>query len=132
MAIPSNDAFIGNDNPMAYKIAANGSLQSLSIDVFGSMLWDAGTEMNDEIAMNTPLLGQTVANTGVAENGFVQLHGGFLPNGSILSQFPNADFTAPGYQIARIDVQAIPVPTSLSLLTLGIVLLRQRRAFGKS
>ena len=129
MAIPSNDAFIGNDNPLAYSISSGGSFQDQTIDIFGSMLWDAGTEINDEIAMNTPLLGQTVPNTGLTENGVVQLHGGFLPNGNLLTQFPNADFTADDYQIARIRVQAVPVPSSLILAALGIGVVRKKRLF---
>jgi hypothetical protein len=97
------------------------------------MLRDAGTEINDEIAMNTPLLGQTIGNTGSTENGIISLHGGFLPGGPILTQFPNADFTRPGYQIARIKVEAVPIPVpgSLSLLVLGIGLVRKRRLLGR-
>jgi len=120
MVIPSNDAFIGNDDPLAYQISSGGSFQDLTIDVYGSMVWDAGTEVNDEIAMNTPLLGQMAPNTGITENGMVQLHPGFVPGGNILTPFPHADFTAQGYQVARIDIQAVPAPTSLSLLALGI------------
>ncbi len=128
MAIPSNDAFIGNDAPLAYPISNGGSFQDFTIDVLGSNLWDAGTEVNDEIAANTPLLGQTIANTGVTENGgLVGLHGGFLPGGPILTQFPNADFTADGYPVARIHVQAVPAPGSLSLVALGLGFLRRKK-----
>lgn len=128
MAIPSNDAFIGNDDALAYPISSGGSFQDFTIDVFGSNIWDAGTEINDEVAANTPLLGQTVANTGVTETGgLVGLHGGFLSGGPILTQFPNADFTANGYQVARIHVQAVPAPGSLALVALGLGFLRRRR-----
>jgi len=73
MVIPSNDAFIGNDDPLAYKII-DGGFQPQVIDIFGSMVWDAGTEINDEIAANVPLLGQAVGNTGGIEGGVVGLH----------------------------------------------------------
>lgn len=128
MAIPSNDAFIGNDSPTAYPISSGGSFQDFTIDIFGSDLWDAGTEINDEIAANTPLLGQAVANTGMTEiGGLVGPHGGFLAGGSILTQFPNADFTADGYPVARIHVQAVPAPGSLALVALGLGFLRRKR-----
>ena len=133
MAIPSNDAFIGNDDLQAHLISSGGVFQNQTIDIFGSMLRDAGTEVNDEIPMNTPLLGQTIANTGSTENGIISLHGGFLPGGPILTQFPNADFTSSGYQIARIKVEAVPIPVpgSLYLLVLGIGLLRKRKLLGR-
>ena len=41
-----------------------------------------------------------MADTGTAEGGVVALHGGFIPGGPILTAFPNADFTANGYQVA--------------------------------
>lgn len=127
MAIPSNDAFIGNDDPLAYQISSGGSFQDQTIDIFGSMLWDAGTEFNDEIPANTPLLGQAVPDTGVPTLDPIALHGGFIPGGNILTAFPNADFTAPGYQIARIKVEAIPAPGSLMLAALGIGFLSRKR-----
>ncbi len=49
MVIPSNDAFIGNDNPTAYELfdAAGNFTGPLTITVFGSQIWDAGSEVND-------------------------------------------------------------------------------------
>ena len=49
MLIPSNDAFIGNDDPLAYEIfdAAGNFTGPLTIDVLASDIYDAGTEVND-------------------------------------------------------------------------------------
>ena len=50
MIIPSNDAFIGNENPLAYQVFdADGNVlqDELVIDVFASDIWDSGTEVND-------------------------------------------------------------------------------------
>ena len=51
MAIPSNDFFIGNDNPMAYRLFnAAGQLQVSSITVKARDIWDAGSEVFDPAA----------------------------------------------------------------------------------
>ncbi|YAF97167.1 MAG: spondin domain-containing protein [Nodularia sp. CChRGM 3473] len=127
MIVPSNDAFIANDNPLAFRIFDDfGNFLGADFIVSGNRIWDAGTEVNDEIPENTALLGQTTPNTGVTENGVVTQHPGFLPGGNILSAFPNADFTtlaSPSYQVVRIRVEQVPEPGStLGLLIAGSLL----------
>ena len=107
MVLPSNDIFIGNNNPEAYVIFdPAGNFLGADILVLGSRAYDAGTEVNDELPANTAFFGQTTPDTGVDENGVVSLSNGFLPAsaGGILAatDFANADFTAAGYQFARI------------------------------
>ena len=124
MVVPSNDAFIGNENPLAFKIFDDfGNFMGADFIVTGTGVWDAGTEENDEIPENTPLLGQTVPDTGVDENGVVTPHPGFIPNGNILTAFPGADFTtptSPNYQIARIRIQKVPESSNINgLLAIG-------------
>ena len=132
MVIPSNDAFIGNGNPMAIPVFdATGNFVGGSFIVLGPMVWDAGTEVNDEVPMNTAFLGQMMPNTGLAENGVVMGHPGFMPGGNILTAFPNAGFTGPGYQVAEISLQAVPEPATYgivasSLLLLGLNYFRRR------
>lgn len=109
MVIPSNDAFIANGNPLAHPIFdAAGNFIGAEFLILGSDVNDAGTEINDELRQNTAFFGQAAPNTGVAENGVVTNHPGFNPPGSggILDapRFANANFTAAGYQIARISV----------------------------
>jgi hypothetical protein len=51
-----------------------------------------------------------VPNTGIPEEeGVVLQHPGFIPNGPILSdsRFVNADFTDPGYKVARITIEKL-------------------------
>lgn len=114
MVIPSNDFFIANGNERAHPIFDEaGNFIGADFIVFGSNVLDAGSEVNDEIPANTAFFGQMAPNTGVDENGVVQLAEGFMPNGPILSSadFSNADFTAEGFQVARIRVFAgEPVP----------------------
>ncbi|MBT0960099.1 spondin domain-containing protein [Denitromonas iodatirespirans] len=133
MVVPSNDAFIGNGNPLAYQVRGSGGVIGQSIVILGSQVWDAGTEVNDEASSSTALLGQTVADTGTPENGVVALHGGFIPGGPILTAFTNADFTADGYQVARITITEVPEPTTLALLAGGLGMagwMRRRRKGG--
>jgi hypothetical protein len=121
MIIPSNDAFIANGNPMAHQVFdMSGNFTPVSILVMGSHVLDAGTEVNDEIPANTAFLAQMGPDTGTPENGVVGPHGGFLPGGNILMAFPNADFTQPGYQVARITVEQVPEPGTWVLMLSGL------------
>ncbi len=131
MVIPSNDAFIGNGNPLAFQIFdAGGNFLGADFIVLGSMVLDAGTEMNTEAPADTAFFGQAAPNTGPDQNGTVALHGGFKPLGSggILddAMFANADFTASGYQVARITITPEPTAGVLAVLG-GVAMLRRRR-----
>lgn len=128
MLIPSNDAFVGNGNPLAFPIFdGSGSFLGADFIVLGTMVLDAGTEMNDELPANTAFFGQAAPDTGVNQNGLVELHSGFAPAGAggVLDgafggfSFANADFLSSGYSIARITVT--PIPEGSSVLT-GAVL----------
>jgi Ca2+-binding RTX toxin-like protein len=107
MIIPSNDFFIANGNERAHQIFDDqGNFLGADFTILGSQVLDAGSEVNDEVPANTAFFGQQTPNTGVTENGVVQLATGFIPGGPILStpRFANADFTAPGYQVARFRI----------------------------
>ena len=131
MVIPSNDAFVANGNPLEHQIfEANGDFIGADFIIAGTEVLDAGTEVNDEQEANTAFFTQTAPNTGTPQNGTIDIHPGFNPGGRILSsnQFANADFKAPGYNLARIRVEQIddsgtvttPEPgVSLGLLVLG-------------
>lgn len=132
MIVPSNDAFIGNVNPAGHRIFNDdGSFKGDDFIVRGAGVRDAGTEVNDEIPANTARFGQMMPNTGVSEGGVIGAHKGFIPGGNILSAFPNADFTAPGYLIAHVQIQAVPEPATIAMLLAGLGLMglttRRRR-----
>ncbi|MEL6470380.1 MAG: spondin domain-containing protein [Cyanobacteria bacterium J06623_4] len=126
MVIPSNDFFIGNGDPLAHQIFDDGgNFLGADFVVAGSNVLDGGTEVNDELPETTAFLGQTVADTGEVEGGGVTLAEGFIPGGRVLSSddFFNGDFTAPGYQVARFQVElvdgdatAVPEPGSVMAL----------------
>lgn len=88
MVIPSNDAFLASPgDPLTDAIFdANGNFNGpLIVQRFGADVLDAGTEVNTEL--DAAFLNQTGPNTGVDENGVIQLHAGFngsaaLPDGT--------------------------------------------------
>ncbi|VEP18358.1 CHRD domain-containing protein (modular protein) [Hyella patelloides LEGE 07179] len=115
MVIPSNDAFIANEDSRAFRLFdEEGNFIGTDFILEGNRVLDAGTEVNDELAENTAFFSQATPNTGEDENGVVGGHPGFIEDGRILSEdgttegapaaFNNADFTAEGYQVARITV----------------------------
>ena len=109
MVIPSNDAFVANGDPMAMEIFDEaGNFVGAEIIIVGNQVWDAGTEVNDEVPANTAFLEQAMPNTGDDEGGTVQLHEGFIAEGNILNAYPDADFLAGGYQVLRITVTEVP------------------------
>lgn len=125
MVIPSNDAFWANDNPAAYPIFDGaGNFIPRSFKVYGSAIWDAGTEVNDEVGANTAFLAQAAPNTGTTENGVIAAHPGFMAvgQGGILDQslerfgrtltFTGADFTQSMYPVAEITVSLVNAPSS--------------------
>ena len=107
MVLPSNDTFAANDDPTAFEIFdSRGRFLGADFVITGEQILDAGTEVNDEAPESTAFFGQTVPDAGIDENGVITRSNGFIPGGPILSseQFSNADFTQPGYQLARVRV----------------------------
>jgi hypothetical protein len=135
MVIPSNDAFIANDDSSSIPVFdEKGNFIGADFIIYGNEVLDAGTEVNDEAESSTAFLGQTEPNTGETENGIVQQHPGFSENGRILSEdgsgdntnaaFTGADFTQPGTEIARISIrntdEVLPPPPDLVEVTITV------------
>jgi len=130
MVVPSNDAFIGNHNPWAIELFdAAGTFKGKQIvTILGSMVWDAGTELNTE--MDAAFINQIGPNTGVTTMSPVLPHPGYLgsygnPGGSpiilgstnaagTLTDPAGADFTLPNAVIARITIEAAPAEQTAS------------------
>jgi hypothetical protein len=71
MVIPSNDHFIGNDNPMRYRLFdSSGALLISQIDQQARQIWDAGSEVTDPLAAAFLVGGNNDLRT--AENGVVR------------------------------------------------------------
>jgi PEP-CTERM motif len=119
MVIPSNDHFIGNDNPNEYQVFdVAGRLLIADIAQTAAEIWDAGSETTDPAA--AAFVGNNSLRT--PQNGVVNF------NFSELSAY-NGLTTGAGYvfnnnvsantQIARINFQVlnanVPEPTSVAL-----------------
>jgi len=136
MVVPSNDFFIGNDDPQEYALFdANGALQIGAITVSAREIWDAGSEVFDPAA--AAFVGdndlRTPQNSVVAFN-FAELA---AFNGLATGAGYTFNSMLPaGSEVYRISfaVSAVPEPGSLAMLTAGLLsigfLTRRRREEG--
>ncbi|MHC4074099.1 MAG: spondin domain-containing protein [Planctomycetota bacterium] len=144
MIIPSNDAFIGNHNPQGIELFdAAGNFKGKQVTtILGSMVWDAGTELNTE--MDAAFINQADPDTGVTTACPVLPHSGYL--GSYANQGSDpiilggtgpadiefdssaADFTLPHAVVARITIE--PVPAAEAMTMSAAALLAQGRGDG--
>jgi hypothetical protein len=110
MVLPSNDAFVANDNPMSFPVFdGSGAFMGLDVMIAGSHVHDAGTEMNDELPANTAFLGQMSPDTGVSENGVVAPAPGFTPRWAAAASWttrcsPWPISSSPDYPLLHITV----------------------------
>jgi hypothetical protein len=129
MVVPSNDHFIGNDNPMQYMLFNNaGSLNISSISQFGSSIWDNGSETEDPA--NAAFLVGGVNSNRTPQNGVVNF------NFTQLDTF-NGLTTAAGYtfqrqimasdEVYRISFEIVPAPGAAAVLGVGGLLAARRR-----
>ncbi len=135
MVVPSNDLFVGNDNPMGYELfdAAGDFNGPVTIQLFGSDVHDNGSEVNNALggaAFST--------NGGMSADESLPIRGFFSNAGDngYLSSFLNST-TASGDTITATfgggtliaTITIVPEPATLSLLALaGTALIRRRRA----
>lgn len=127
MVIPSNDAFIGNPNATQV-LNPDGTVigGTFTINIFGNQIWDGGTEVNNGMGAAFSLIG----GTGTTENGVVAL----LPAGGLDNFIGTATPAGtinvginPGLLFARIEITAVPEPSSLFLLTFGCTIFQLKR-----
>jgi len=107
MLIPSNDAFFGNDDAMAYEIFdGSGGINPLSIDIYGADIWDSGTELNDTMGAPFSLIGGNSTSTSdniSAHAGLDNFVGTALPIGEDLQSAYTQD-----QLLASITVEQVP------------------------
>lgn len=131
MVVPSNDLFVGNDNPMQYELFdMNGDLNLFEIFQTAGQIWDAGSEVADP-ANAAFLVGGVNANrteqNGVVSFDFSELdayQGLETAAGYIFDNQLFADQNI--YRISFAQAQ-VPEPGPLSLLALGGLLALYRR-----
>ena len=130
MVVPSNDLFIGNDNPQAFRLFdAAGNLVINQINQKASQIWDAGSEV--AIAANAAFIVGGNNALRVAQNGVVSFSASELGvfNGLTTAAgyvFSNAALAAnPDIYSISFTANAVPEPQSyamvgLALLALGV------------
>ncbi|MEO1524681.1 MAG: spondin domain-containing protein [Planctomycetota bacterium] len=113
MVIPSNDAFIANLNPLAYRLFDNTGdfVGPFSIVIYGSDIYDAGTEVND-VAGGAAFA--AAGGTSADEGGTIQQHVGlddFVGEALVTGDNLGKAFGA-NTPIARITVAQSSAPSS--------------------
>ncbi|MGB7327795.1 MAG: spondin domain-containing protein [Rubripirellula sp.] len=115
MVIPSNDAFIANLDATAIRLfdVDGDFLGPQTIVVYGSQIWDAGTEVND------PAGGAafaTAGGTSADEGGVIALHPGLadfvgesVPTGETLAKAFGANTPIARITISRASAPANPI-----------------------
>ncbi len=106
MLIPSNDTFIANEDSRAIDLFdINGNLKSGEYIIYGNQLWDAGTEVNDELVDTTAFAGQDIPNTGTEEKGTVKPSSGYIPDGRLEELYPDSEnISDSNHEIAKLTV----------------------------
>ena len=133
MVVPSNDLFVGNPDAGAELFDAMGNFNGpFTIDIFGTEVWNAGTEVNDFANGPAFVMGQD-AMAGTVENGLIQPFfndadaGAYLASATGL-QTPVNTIGAPfGESTPLYRITVVPEPASLGVLGLGGLLLVRRR-----
>ncbi len=128
MILPSNDTFIGVDDPIAFELFNDaGVFEPLTISVDGSFVYDAGTEANDPVNGAAFLDGIDIGGGGPGEGSIQQglslgdfamldLVGGLGLN----SEFRDNFIFSSGDAIARITFSEIPLPPAAFLMAAGL------------
>ena len=134
MVVPSNDFFFGNLNPKAFALFdSSGHFNGpLTIQIFGSNVWDAGTEVNNINSGAAFIVGDNI-HDHVAENGLVSLVFGGPNDFSAYLNSINGKATPAGYDIghlisagdliATIQISSVPEPSTLALSAIGLMVL---------
>ncbi len=132
MVVPSNDHFIGNDNPQGLRVLdPNGTLNITSFSQFGSSIWDNGSET--ENPNNAAFLEVGTNALREDENGVVEFNFSDLVAFDGLTTAAGYDFDfstlSAGGEILTVSFAIVPEPTTLALGAFAApMLLRRRRA----
>jgi hypothetical protein len=139
MVVPSNDFFLGNATPLQIFNSSGAFIGPVTIQVFGSNIWDSDTEVQSTTSGLTFVVGQT-------PGGGTQISGGsiaplfseagapsFLQSIEGLSTIGGYTVTSdfgPTDLIATFQINSVPEPTSVVMLGIGAaaLLVSRRRA----
>ncbi len=118
MVIPSNDLFIGTENPMANEIFDSvGNFLGTTIQVYSTAVWDGGTEENDNLGAAFNTAGGTATDT---DGPVVPVGSLFFLSGEGTAAGTTLDLAAGRTLVATINVSQVPVPAAAPLLLAGL------------
>jgi PEP-CTERM motif len=128
MVVPSNDFFQGNATPLRIFNSSGSFVGPITIQVFGSSIWDSDTEAQSTTTALTFIQGQTPGTGTQIMNGRITT---VLPNSEAFLNSIDGLSTAAGYQIshiptgsdliATIQINSVPQPASIALLGVGVI-----------
>ncbi|MEM8875101.1 MAG: spondin domain-containing protein [Planctomycetota bacterium] len=132
MVVPSNDLFVGNPTPIEIFDDMGNFNGPITITLFGSQVWDAGTEVND-FSNGPAFVAGVDATLGAEQNGVASLLFDDPAASAYLASIIGAD--TPVGEIAQTfdsstalyRVTIVPEPGSIAGLALGGLFLRRRR-----
>ncbi|MAY75688.1 MAG: PEP-CTERM sorting domain-containing protein [Phycisphaerae bacterium] len=131
MVVPSNDLFIGNDDPQGFRLFDDaGNLLISEITQTGAQIWDAGSEVADPSAGAFVVGGDNALRTN--ENGVVSFEfselGAFDGVETPAGYFFDAGTVTGSSEIYRISFAVVPAPAGAGVLAMGgLVAMRRRR-----
>jgi hypothetical protein len=139
MVIPSNDLFLGNDNPAAFQLFnPDGTLAITTITQTAGQIWDANSEVADPANAAFVVGGNNSLRT--PENGLIAFdrselavfNGVNTAGGYVFSETALTNST-PIYQITFSSAPAAPEPSTLLLMatTFCFVGLKKRRSLSR-
>ena len=120
MVIPSNDIFIGNDNPMAYEVFdIAGAFTGLGpISIYTDDAWDAGTEVNNGFGAPFNTAGGTATDVdGLITQASDRL---FFLNGQETAAGTVVSLSGGRNLLATIEISQVPLPAGFPLLLAGL------------
>jgi hypothetical protein len=129
MTVPSNDRFVGNDSGTAIEIFdAGGNFVATTMTLFGSNIWDAGTEV--DAPFGAAFLAGQDAMDHVGQGGVVTLSSDFAAYSgeATAAGYDFVDLPAGDDALVRISFAVVPAPGVCSIGVLGALgAVRRRR-----